>query len=857
MHGVSILLALHSAGTQRGLSDDAWTVYNPHSVVPSDVHTIHLVLSSHFDAGCKTVSCSAYLTDVEPDVCAFVKPLLPRYPTGKGEPWNYHIVNRYFDEFFPRAIARAEAARGSDTPYTYMTQAWLVSLYLDCAHAGLNAWPEAAFKHGYTGPVLHCPNASSVAAFKAAMSRGDIFMHAFPHNGEAGYYPDASLFEAALGVSEHVAASLGIPAPRVVSQRDVPGWTRATLPLLAKHNITGLSFGAGTPPGKADVPPLFVWRDEKSGAEVVATYETAYGDVKTVFVLPNGVALAVNWQGDNTGPAAIADVQSNYKTLRSRYPNADVNVSTFEGFFDEANKPEVKSKLPVVTKDILDGWIYGVPSDPLKASLFREASRQRLACVEAGHCDPQNDAEVRAFDRLLVKVPEHTWGVALAWFLPDFENYTNVQFDAARAQQRDGFVKHNSHHADYNSTVNSWLEQRTFVTDAPKRFSKSGKHAALATSLDAAFAEIKSAAPIDAAALAAKGYVNVGAKASGTVFQCSAVRLGFDQSGAIDTLTTTASERGSQWDYAGGSGDAAHAIGKYVYQTFTDEDYQVFLGDFASRLGDKGVWPAHSAPDTNECATAHDPDQGDHGCANFRKPNVTSGAPKRRSLSPTVSAVWVRGAASSKTQCEFVLQAAFPNEAITLAGAPSSVVIEINVASKSATTAIDWSVFTVDKRPTRLPEAIFFANVPHLPSPSNPSRANGWELQVLNHTMDPTDVVGSLGKDTNSTQYGGSPHLRGIEAARWGGGGRSATSAAMMTLTSLDVPIVALGEVTPFPTPRTEAPDMVKGIHWNIVNNIWNTNYVLWYPYVEGDATLRSRFSMVLDHGDGVFTAVE
>ena len=24
-----------------------------------------------------------------------------------------------------------------------------------------------------------------------------------------------------------------------------------------------------------------------------------------------------------------------------------------------------------------------------------------------------------------------------------------------------------SHHADYNSTVNSWLEQRTFVTDAP------------------------------------------------------------------------------------------------------------------------------------------------------------------------------------------------------------------------------------------------------------------------------------------------------------------------------------------------------------------------------------------------------
>ena len=39
---------------------------------------------------------------------------------------------------------------------------------------------------------------------------------------------------------------------------------------------------------------------------------------------------------------------------------------------------------------------------------------------------------MRAFDRLLVKVPEHTWGVAQGWFLPDYVNYTNVQFDRAR-----------------------------------------------------------------------------------------------------------------------------------------------------------------------------------------------------------------------------------------------------------------------------------------------------------------------------------------------------------------------------------------------------------------------------------------
>lgn len=43
---------------------------------------------------------------------------------------------------------------------------------------------------------------------------------------------------------------LGLPRPTSVSQRDVPGWSRASLPLLNKHGIHGLSFGAGTPPGK-------------------------------------------------------------------------------------------------------------------------------------------------------------------------------------------------------------------------------------------------------------------------------------------------------------------------------------------------------------------------------------------------------------------------------------------------------------------------------------------------------------------------------------------------------------------------------------------------------------------------------
>jgi hypothetical protein len=113
-----------------------------------------------------------------------------------------------------------------------------------------------------------------------ALQRGDMFIHAFPHDGEASYYPDTSLFESALRLPQLVAEQAGIPPPTVISQRDVPGTTRAIIPLLRAHGIQGLSIGAGTPPGKPDTPPMFVWRDEFSNTDIVVTYETAYGNVK-------------------------------------------------------------------------------------------------------------------------------------------------------------------------------------------------------------------------------------------------------------------------------------------------------------------------------------------------------------------------------------------------------------------------------------------------------------------------------------------------------------------------------------------------------------------------------------------------
>ena len=77
----------------------------------------------------------------------------------------------------------------------------------------------------------------------------------------------------------------------------------------------------------------------------------------------------------------------------------------------------------------------------------------------------------------------------------------------------------------------------------------------------------------------------------------------------------------------------------------------------------------------------------------------------------------------------------------------------------------------------------------------------------------------------------------------------SAPSSSSMVITSLDAPIVSAGEVSPFPTPSdntTIGEKLQSGMHWNVHNNIWNTNFPQWYPFVAKDKDARFRFQVDL-----------
>ena len=58
---------------------------------------------------------------------------------------------------------------------------------------------------------------------------------------------------------------------------------------------------------------------------------------------------------------------------------------------------------------------------------------------------------------------------------------------------------------------------------------------------------------------------------------------------------------------------------------------------------------------------------------------------------------------------------------------------------------------------------------------------------------------------------------------------------------SLDAALVSPGEPTAFPNER-KPPALTKGMAFNLANNLWGTNYVMWQPYEDGQDHMRFRF---------------
>ena len=90
---------------------------------------------------------------------------------------------------------------------------------------------------------------------------GIITYHAFPFNAQMEYM-DSTLVKYGLELTHSLDRVLNQKLKTVLSQRDVPGLTGATLPLLKSQGVKALSFGtneASAPLGFPKDTP-FIWK---------------------------------------------------------------------------------------------------------------------------------------------------------------------------------------------------------------------------------------------------------------------------------------------------------------------------------------------------------------------------------------------------------------------------------------------------------------------------------------------------------------------------------------------------------------------------------------------------------------------
>jgi hypothetical protein len=654
------------------------------------------------------------------------------------------VTARYFDEFLPQAMAVAAElrARAGSERFVWTTGAWLIYEYLERAASAQRR------------------------ALEQAIAAGDIVWHALPFTTHSELM-DESLFAFGLSLAHDLDRRFG---RRTIAAKmtDVPGHTRAIVPLLAAAGVRFLHIGVNPASTMPDVPPVFIWRDP-SGADVLVVYQRgSYGDLLMVPGLNDALLFAHT--NDNMGPQTAGQVLAAFADARARFPEAQVAASTLDAF--AARLEAVRPTLPIVTSEIGDTWIHGVGTDPAKVARFRELCRLRRMWLAD---DPAyaDDPAFGRFSRALLLVPEHTWGMDEKTHLADYASYTPAQLRAARSRPQ------------FASMESSWAEQRAYldealaaldlIGEAPSRVPRPKRLA------DEARARLAALAP---ARPDTTGYSRVDEPAG--PFETDQFTIGFDRaSGAICRLADRAG--GREW------ADAEHLLGLFRYQTFSQADYDRFYRQYIINKRATASWSVDD----------------------YTKPGMAASEPQARWWLPQLVAVWRRSDADA---LRFLIELTMPDEAVQHYGCPHTATLAVTLPHYQRSISVELQWF--DKQANRLPEALWLSFTPRAPDP------RGWTLEKLGRSIAPLDVVRN-----------GNRRLHALEAAVYH------DTRGSMRFATLDAPLLAPGEPSLLNF-TNRPPPLRRGIHFNLYNNIWGTNFPMWYGE---DA--RFRFILTMDGG--------
>lgn len=589
-----------------------------------------------------------------------------------------NVVRQYFESFIPGALALAETMRENSpgSRFVWTTGSWLIYEYLEQA-----------------GPAER-------KRMDEAIAMGDIAWHALPFT-TASEGMSADLFRFGLSLSRRLDARYGRKTI-AAKMTDVPGHTRAIVPLLAEAGVCFLHIGVNPASSAPDVPPAFVWRSPE-GAEIVVLYSAgSYGTLHVVEGLED--VLFIAHTNDNLGPPPVDHIVAIFEQMAAQFPGAEVRASTLDAFA-RAIWP-ARAALPVVTAELGDTWVYGLGSDPHKMSQYRELLRLRERWL-AGGVEPES---LDVFTRHLLLIPEHTWGLDEKTHLGDYVAYAPADLARARAQdvvgedvippELEAFARFVKPGNTYSHFASSWQEQRAYITRA-------------VASLDAARHDEAQAA-LDALVPAVPSREGYAAFDPTAPLDASAYTVAVDPAtGSIVRLDDKV--RGNAW------ATREHTIGLFRYESFGQEDYDRWMRDYAINLDLHGLW-------------AH---------ADYVKPGIDAVRPRPEHRFYAPDLVWA-GFKRDGDALDVLLELRMPGACVEVLGAPRRATVEYRFLSDRIEVRLQW----FDKQATRLPEALWFSFNPVIGDPE------GWKLDKMGQWVSPLEVVRGGGRFLHAVQSG-------------------------------------------------------------------------------------------------------
>ncbi|HUE43118.1 MAG TPA: DUF5054 domain-containing protein [Candidatus Sulfotelmatobacter sp.] len=230
-----------------------------------------------------------------------------------------------------------------------------------------------------------------------------------------------------------------------------------------------------------------------------------------------------------------------------------------------------------------------------------------------------------------------------------------------------------------------------------------------------------------------------------------------------------------------------HPLALFTYQTLSQTDYAAFFKNYVIS-------------------------EEDWAKKDFGKPNIERyGA---------VSKIWLPSLAQSeisetpqahkiRTRLEFRKDQLNNTDAASTPIPPATAwpkEIFIDFLLPKSLASVEITVSWFGKLPTRMPEALWFSFNPPVADQKT------WSMQKSGQEVSPFDVV-----------EGGNRHMHAIsDRISCGQGERS------FFIVTRDAPLIALGVQSPLYFTR-EQPQLDQGVHFNLFNNAWGTNYIMWY----------------------------